>query len=471
MRPIVQRNVVFSRLGRPDLPCWPVLIVALGVFLLSGCSTRSPKDAQGGSEATTRGQGSAAANRSHPLAGDFSAENATERPRRSTVATYSARSGFSRGNTGVLTSAEALQRVLAIVQDSVEFAPTLVVWLIDISPSAMQWGSELHSDVRQFYADVAPQLLAQQADRLQSAVLTISRRVEQPVQLSSDPADVVRAMDALRREESGREVTFQAVRQALKLYVPVRREGRREVMLIIITDEAGDDWKLVDELVEQPRKYAIPVYVVGVPAPFGRLAALDAGVESSDTERAVERGEEGDTPAAPWQPILQGPESRNLERIALKFERLDLDGDLLDSGFGPFALERLCRESGGALLAVRRADTQSFSFTARRRSWPTSDVTSYDPQVMRRYLPDAVDEAGYQTLLASNRACLALHQAAELPEADVLRDPELHFVKRDEADLKNRLDKAQRDGGQGGAGRGPVARRTPRRSGRCRPTD
>ena len=38
---------------------------------------------------------------------------------------------------------------------------------------------------------------------------------------------------------------------------------------------------------------------------------------------------------------------------------------------------------------------------------------------------------------------MALHQAAQLPPAEVLRNPQLVFVKRSEADLKNRLDRAQ----------------------------
>ena len=229
-----------------------------------------------------------------------------------------------------------------------------MVWLIDISPSAMQWGSEIHSDIRQFYAAVAPKLLAQQADRLESAVLTVSQDVNFVVRRSSDPDDVLRAIDGLRREESGREVTFEAIRQALQEYLPVRVEQRREVLFVIVTDEAGDDWQAVDQLIGPPRKYALPVYVIGVPAPFGRTAALDADVESG--EPGGRAGGELREPLAvgAWQPILQGPESRSLERIHLKFERFDEEMELLDSGFGPFALERLCRESGGALLAVRR---------------------------------------------------------------------------------------------------------------------
>lgn len=132
----------------------------------------------------------------------------------------------------------------------------------------MQWGSEIHSDIRQFYAAVAPKLLAQQADRLESAVLTVSQDVNFVVRCSSDPDDVLRAIDGLRREESGREVTFEAIRQALQEYLPVRVEQRREVLFVIVTDEAGDDWQAVDQLIGPPRKYALPVYVIGVPAPL-----------------------------------------------------------------------------------------------------------------------------------------------------------------------------------------------------------
>ncbi len=336
-----------------------------------------------------------------------------------------------------------MQRLLAIVSDSVEFAPTLVVWLVDISPSAMQWGSEIHSDVRQFYTLAVPQLNSAQPDRLQSVLITIGRQAEEVVPRTSDPQLMVRALDALRMEASGQEVTFQAVRAALQSYLSVRREERREVLLVIITDEAGDDWKQVDALTEEPRKYALPIYVVGVPAPFGRLAALDPSVEAGSERSAAADPPATTTSHDAWRPIRQGPESRYLERIALAFDGFDSGLELLDSGFGPFALQRLCQESGGELLAVRRPGERSYSPTASRRSWPTADIVPYDRHVMRRYAPDMVDEAGYQQLLSQNRACLALHQAAQLPPAEILRNPELHFVKRDEADLKNRLDRAQ----------------------------
>ena len=49
---------------------------------------------------------------------------------------------------------------------------------------------------------------------------------------------------------------------------------RRNVMIVVFTDEAGDDIAALDAAVEVCRKYEMPVYVIGVPAPFGREVAF-----------------------------------------------------------------------------------------------------------------------------------------------------------------------------------------------------
>ncbi len=300
---------------------------------------------------------------------------------RAAVTRLQARTRKATDHDSVLSQSDAIQRALDIIRDSVDFAPTTVVWLVDISPSAMSWGSEIHSDVRRFYAEVVPTLMAA-TDRLQTGVVTISRTVEFRVKRTTDPQVVVAAWDAMRIESSGRETTFEAVKQALDEYLPLRIRERREVVLVIITDEAGDDWAQVDRLIEQPGKYALPIYVVGVPAPLGRTAALDPGIESStegtDTRAAVGR-------TALWQPILQGPESRAGEAIQLEFEEFSSSLELLDSGFGPFGLEWLCRASGGSFLAVRGRSLGSGVANARRQQWPTVDAGEFNAQIMRSY--------------------------------------------------------------------------------------
>ena len=98
--------------------------------------------------------------------------------------------------------------------------------------------------------------------------------------------------------------------------------------------------------------------------PCGSVAAT---VEAPEGAQADDQG----------FPIRQGPESRSLERIQLGFWGGSTDLELLDSGFGPFALERLCRATGGTFLALRPSP-QDFSVmrapspTGLRRVFPAS---------------------------------------------------------------------------------------------------
>jgi hypothetical protein len=359
--------------------------------------------------------------------------------KRQAVTRANARDVKSQDPARSLSTAAAIERVLAVMRDSVAFAPTTVVWFLDISPSAMNWGSELHADVRRFYAETAPGLNAKQSDRLMTGIVTVGQAVEFPVKLTSDPQVVVAALDAIRMDSSGREVTFDALEQGLAAYLSERTRNGREVLFVVITDEAGDDWDRVENLLEPTRKYALPVYVVGVPAPFGRRAALDFSVEAEGA--ASMKGTQAG--GGNWQPILQGPESRDLETIPLEFEELGTDVELLDAGFGPFGLEWLCRVSGGAFLAVREADSRGGLARARRLVWPTVDATAFEDDRWRAYMPDWVTATDYAKVLQGNMACQALHDASLLPKAAVLRDAEFRFEKRDEAELKNRLDRAQ----------------------------
>jgi hypothetical protein len=79
-------------------------------------------------------------------------------------------------------------------------------------------------------------------------------------------------------------------------------------------------------------------------------------------------------------------------------------------------------------------------------SWNGGDGrASLDPQVLRQYAPDYVSEEEYRQILAANKACQAVHEAAKLPHAEVLANANTSFAKTDEASFKRALDAAQRD--------------------------
>jgi hypothetical protein len=333
-----------------------------------------------------------------------------------------------------LENAAAAELILNLVRESVEYAPTLVVWLIDQSRSVQSVSRELRDFIGERYRGLNDLAISgdSQEPQLLTAVCTFGKSVEFPLDTPSpDPQQVVAALRAVRPDETGREMTFTAIQTCLSKYLPFRTEHHCEVILVLLTDEAGDDRHLVEQFIPVTRQSGIPIYVLGVPAPFGRPAALDELVEATSKDQRV-----GD-----WRAIRQGPESMFPERIQLGFCDGATQLELIDSGFGPFALEYLCRASGGRFLALRpRGDTSSLTNSGE---WPALTAYSFAPDAMRHYTPDYISRAEYQQLLEENAARQALHEAARMTGLEIVEFPRLKFRKRSEADLSRQLRLAQ----------------------------
>src|SRR5262249_25002730 len=109
-----------------------------------------------------------------------------------------------------------------------------------------------------------------------SPLLTAIVAFDEQVEFVLDPpaADLQKVntgFESIKSSSSGREMTFTAIKQALEKYLPLRKEQQRELVLVVVTDEAGDDAKIVDELIEPTLRNAIPVYTIGLPAPWGQM--------------------------------------------------------------------------------------------------------------------------------------------------------------------------------------------------------
>lgn len=323
--------------------------------------------------------------------------------------------------------------IVAELQKSSSYAPTLVVWLVDRSASCR----EMVVDFSRLYCALCPQLPSGGTGsdaKLLTAIVSFGSDVQPNVAPpSADPASLGSAMAQLPQDATGKEVTFAAIKEALATFLPYRTEQQREVLFIVLTDEAGDDAEMVDQLLETPRKAGIPFYVIGVPAPFGKDAALNPQAEAGLDYK----------PGGDWLVIRQGPESRAIEKIRLGYWGGSPELDVMDSGFGPFALEWLCRATGGRYLALR-PDPSEFAFVSSLNSqWPSPGGPRFDPEVMRRYLPDYVPANEYQSLLAANKAKQAVHDAAALGEFELNQFPQTVFKKADEPTMVRVLSQAQ----------------------------
>lgn len=330
-----------------------------------------------------------------------------------------------------LSELAAVNKVTAAVEESIEGGPTFVIWLFDISESASQMVSGVRSALISFYEKVAVgEAAAGSSHNLFTSVIVFGSDVQFLVDVpTNNTAEVAEALNTFERDSSGKELTFTAVERALSKYKEYRTRRRYEVMLVVVTDESGDDRDLVEPLLDSPghspRRLGIPVYVIGVPAPFGRTAGLEGGPEGGK--------------------IRQGPESREVERISLAFWGSSYGVDLIDSGFGPFHLEWLCRDSGGLYLAVRPEFNGRRRFQSRfANKWPTLSAGRFDPQVMRRYAPQYESSETYWTKIKENRAKQALLNAAKLRSTDVDRLPPIEFTVTTQARLQQDVTNAQR---------------------------
>lgn len=355
------------------------------------------------------------------------AESKEAQARNSMIRTTSLRGGgtsrFSQGKSvGANASVEEnVDRLRSEIASSIDFAPTMIVWVIDSTLSASEMRTSWANAAKKLYSDFQSSGLPgdKPANSLSTAIVSFGEKtnfvLEQP---TTNFGEVISKLDTISTDNSGKEATFATIGQILDKYGPMKQQQARELMVVVVTDEAGDDWSQVDAVVEKANTTGVRIYTVGVPAPMGRQMAEVAPQESrSDGMPAM----------------LQGPETRYSQRVDMKFNSGGFGGDDVDSGYGPFGLSYLAYQTRGAFLVSR----------LRSAPWPASAMR-FEDDVMRKYPPQYLTEAQYQAKLSENKALAALHQAARQGQVEAMTYPASQFVVEDEARLKNALDGAQR---------------------------
>jgi hypothetical protein len=331
--------------------------------------------------------------------------------------------------------ARAVKKLTAAINESLEIGPTLVVWILDRTPSSEEIVRDVAAAAQDYYFSPEMRALAQAEEQpLLTSVVAFDHEAQFVLEEPTGDTDKISvAFSGLSLSAAHRERPFTAVKQALEKYLPFRTKERRELMLIVVTDEAGDDPDVLDELVETTRRNAISVYAIGLPAPWGQRNPFATHPKAADD--LVDDS----------SPTV-GPES-------VLSERVDIDNwtahyatrantDLVDSGFGPFALERLCRASRGQFIALRPGlgyDDRSVN----ARTWPNGDELRFEEPVVSRYAPDYVSAADYQKLLNENKARAALVAAAKMPKVTIEGSPGSRFPKGAEAKMAKQLSAAQ----------------------------
>ncbi len=339
-------------------------------------------------------------------------------------------------NVGVAATGAsgAIDRLSLEIARSLEDAPTTVCWVFDQSVSLAGQRQEIASRLKRVFRELSHDSQGDAPAGLTNLVLAYGQRfkfiVNKPTRVSSE---VVEAIQGIEVDNSGVEKTFTAIRAAAERLSATRRVGRSNGMIVVFTDEVGDDQSLADQVATICRRLGVSVCVVGVPAPFGQRFIEMKYVEFDPTYASVED----------WAVVEQGPETLFPEAIQISDN--SLSNEAIDSGFGPFSLSKLCYQTGGVYIAVH-ANRNLRGRVPDRATAPMSSRIRYffDQELLRDYQPDYVSATKLRQKVASNAAKQSLITAAAATNLRPMVSPETVFPKKSEGELASLLSLAQR---------------------------
>ncbi len=339
-------------------------------------------------------------------------------------------------NVGVAATgaAGAVDRLSLDIARSLEDGPTCVCWVFDQSVSLAGQRQEIAARLDRVFRELQVDEQGGLPTGLTNMVLAYGQRfkfiTDRPTSLS---ADVIAAIRGIEVDNSGLEQTFTAIQAAAERLNSNPGAGRRNSMVIVFTDEVGDDQLMADRVAARCRRLDTPVYVVGVPAPFGRRFIEMKYVEFDPSYASAEE----------WAVVEQGPETLFPESV--RIGSTAVADEAIDSGFGPFSLSKLCYQTGGIYIAVHANRDATGRVNDRMTAAMSSRIRYFfDPEAMRDYQPDYVSATKLKQKLNANRAKQALVEAATATNLSPMESPETVFPRKSEGELANLLTLAQR---------------------------
>src|SRR5262249_35411850 len=129
---------------------------------------------------------------------------------------------------------------------------------------------------------------------------TIHPEINKP---TTDTSIVGKAIDRLAVDPTGIERTNEAIARVVNDQAKLMKDGRR-LLLVLVTDESGDDGQNVEEARQALVSNGVPLYVIGRQSLFGY-------------DRAVLRYVDPVTKEVYWPSIKRGPESADRECLQI----------------------------------------------------------------------------------------------------------------------------------------------------------
>jgi hypothetical protein len=284
---------------------------------------------------------------------------------------------------------QAVDGVLKGIRSELEKSDVLVCWLIDASRSLEDDRQLIADRVEPFFHEIEAQD-KRKSHRLMNSVVAFSDTTWEVIKPTDFSSQIVQTIRNLPLATTGIENVMTAVNECIEQY---GRKWKGSVIIVVWTDESGDDVLQLEEVIRKCKRRGVLVSVVGPTAVLG---------SEQGRHYYVDKG----TGYAFLIPIKRGPDTSLPERLFLPYwhdsplapwSRNDVMAasgvpwyggphrEGLLSGVGPYALTRLALETGGTFtLLDRKEDRGPFKW-----------------DVMKRYLPDYASAAEYLDMVNS----------------------------------------------------------------------
>ena len=308
-----------------------------------------------------------------------------------------------KGTTGeaMVQLESALDRVTWEIAQNMKERKVLVVWLLDGSGSLTKQRQLIANRLERIYGELGALQDVGQIPRLSrpliSGVVTYGGRT---AFMTREPThkfeEVQEAFANVEIDESGVENIFTAVAQVMNVWGKYRASNGRRIMLICVTDESGDDFAMHEPAIAKCQHYGAKAYVIGPAAVFGKRKGFVPYT-------APENGQEYKLP------VDLGPETPMFESLAMPYWFGGPQYTYLSSGYGPYALARMVRETGGVYFTTNMTTMAGLQTVGK---YETEDLRSFQPDY-RFGTPES-----YQRDLMKHPLRFACVQAAQLSRSN-----------------------------------------------------
>ena len=210
-----------------------------------------------------------------------------------------------------------------------EKGDVLVIWAFDQSESMKNDQKEIRDRMEHVYKQLGL-VSKHNSDALETAIVSYGKDFAVHTRKPTSDLDEIRAAIAeVPNDPSGKEMMCSTVGQAISMHRPYAQRTKRQMALIMLTDESGDQVDnntQLERAIGEAKAAHCKVYMLGREAVFGYPYAHVRWVHPQ-------------TKHVHWLQIDRGPETAFVEQLQTDGFRRRYDAH--SSGYGPYECTRL----------------------------------------------------------------------------------------------------------------------------------